>query len=93
MRIAPTCAIARRYRRSLGTSDGSIIATIIAIHMERNHVALASQVRPGIRIHAIERVQPPGIAIPPLADIVAHQAAVIAALPAKSSTARPRKAR
>ena len=48
---------------------------------------------PGIRIHAIDIVQPPGIGIPPIADMDAHQTIVTAALAAKSSAETPRKAR
>jgi len=42
-------------------SDGSIIGTIIAIHMPANIAAASAHVWPGIRIHAIDIVQPPGI--------------------------------
>src|SRR5215475_8574830 len=45
----------------MGTKDGSIIATIIATHMPRNDAAASGHVCPGIRIHAIDIVQPPGI--------------------------------
>jgi hypothetical protein len=77
----------------MGTKDGSIIATIITIHMPRNDAAAPGHVCPGIRIHAIDMVQPPGIAIPPTADMDAHQAIVAAALAAKSSAEMPKKAR
>src|SRR4051812_19881435 len=43
-----------------------------------------------MRIHAIDIVQPPGIAIPPIPDMDAHQATVAAALAAKSSAETPR---
>jgi hypothetical protein len=49
-------------------------------------------VRPA-RIHAIDIVQPPGIGIPPIADMDAQQSIVIAALAAKSSAETPKKAR
>src|SRR6266852_3359236 len=77
----------------MGTKDGSIIATIIATHMPRNDAAAPGHVCPGIRIHAIDIVQPPGIGISPIADMDAHQAIVTAALAAKSSAETPKKAR
>jgi hypothetical protein len=77
----------------MGTKDGSIIATIITIHMPRNDAAAPGHVCPGIRIHAIDMVQPPGIAIPPIAVMDAHQAIVSAALAAKSRAEMPKKAR
>ena len=63
----------------MGAKDGSIIATIIAIHMPRNDAAAPAHVCPGIRIHAIDIVQPPGMGIPPIADMDVHQAIVTAA--------------
>src|SRR5215207_2319343 len=77
----------------MGTRDGSIIATIIATHMPRNDAAAPDHVCPGIRIHAIDIVQPPGIGISPIADMEAHQTIVTAALAAKSSAETPKKAR
>ncbi|MGH8577100.1 MAG: hypothetical protein ACREXJ_09345, partial [Gammaproteobacteria bacterium] len=47
----------------------------------------------GIRIHAIDIVQPPGIGISPIADMDAHQTIVTAALAAESSAETPKKAR
>ena len=41
----------------------------------------------------IDIVQPPGIGIPPIADMDAHQTIVAAALAAKSSAETPKKAR
>src|SRR5580765_2347092 len=76
----------------MGTSDGSIIATIITVHMPRNDAAAPGHVRPGIRIHAIDIVQPPGIGISPIADMDPHQTTVPNALAAKSSTETPAKA-
>src|SRR5215510_16596245 len=61
--------------------------------MPRNDAAAPGQLCPGIRIHAIDIVQPPGIAIPPIADMDAHQKIVAAALAAQSSAATPKKAR
>src|SRR5215510_4337666 len=61
--------------------------------MPRNDAAAPAHVCPGIRIHAIDIVQPPGIGIPPIADMDAHQTIVVAALAAKSSAETPKKAR
>jgi hypothetical protein len=58
--------------------------------MTRNDAAAAGHVCPGIRIHAIDIVQPPGIGIPP--DMDAHQWIVSAALAAKSSAETLQKA-
>src|SRR3989441_940965 len=76
----------------MGTKDGSIIATIITTHMPRNDAAAPGHVCRGIRIHAIDIVQPPGIGISPIADMDAHQTIVTAALIAKSSAETPKKA-
>src|SRR5687767_4522632 len=62
-------------------------------HMPRNDAAAPGQVCPGIRIHAIDIVQPPGIGISPIPDIDAHQPTVSTVLAAKSSAETPRKAR
>ena len=48
---------------------------------------------PGIRIHVIDIVQPPGIGIPLIADIDTLQTIVIAALAAKSNADTPKKVR
>src|SRR5437867_4480711 len=71
----------------MGTKDGSIIATIITTHMQRNDAAAPGPVCPGIRIHAIDIVQPPGIGITPIADMDAHQTIVTAALAAEGCAA------
>jgi hypothetical protein len=76
----------------MGTRDGNIIATIITTHMPRNDAAAPGHVCPGIRIHAIDIVQPPGIGIPPIADMEVHQTIVSVALPAKSNAETPTKA-
>src|SRR6266581_6776032 len=76
----------------MGIKDGSIIATIITTHMPRNDAAAPGHVCPGIRIHAIDIVQPPGIVISPIAAMDAHQTIVIAALAAKSSAEAPKNA-
>src|SRR5450432_1874778 len=63
--------------------------------MPRNDAAAPGHVCPGIRIHAIDIVQPPGIGISAIADpdIDAHQPIVPAALAANSSAETPQKAR
>jgi hypothetical protein len=48
---------------------------------------------PGIRIHAIDIVHPPAIAIPPIADIELHQTIVTVALAANNNAATARNAR
>src|SRR4029453_17042254 len=60
-------------------------------HMPRNDAAASSHVCPGIRIHAIDIVQPPGIGIPPVAAMDVPHAIVTAALAPKSSAKTPRK--
>src|SRR5215470_7149599 len=77
----------------MGTSDGSIIATIITTHMPTNEAAAPPHVWSGIRIHAIDIVHPPGIGIPPIADMDEHQAIVTTALAAKSSAETAKNAR
>ena len=49
--------------RNLGAADGSIMATIIVSHMNWKLRADANQVWPGILIHIMDIVQPPGISI------------------------------
>src|SRR5277367_5827101 len=75
----------------MGTKEGSIIATIITSHMPRNDAAALGQACPGVRIHAIDILQPPGIGISPIADMDVHQWMVAAALAAKSSAEVPKK--
>lgn len=53
----------RRVSRNIGRAEGIIIATIIASHMSRKIKADANQVWPGIRIHIMHIVHPPGISI------------------------------
>src|SRR5947208_1399707 len=77
----------------MGTKQGSIIATIITLHMPRNDAAAPGHVCPGMRIQAIDIVQPPGIGISPIADMDAHQTIVTSALAANSTAETPRKAR
>ena len=73
----------------MGARDGSIIATVITTHMPRNDAAAADHVRPGMRIHAIDIVHPPGIGIALIADMDEAQRIVTAALAAKSSPETP----
>jgi hypothetical protein len=61
--------------------------------MARKDAAAPDQVCPGIRIHAIDIVQPPGIGILPIADMDLHQTTVAAAPAAKSSAETPKNAR
>src|SRR5258706_16014100 len=77
----------------MGINDGSIIATIITTHMPRNDAAAPGHVCPGIRIQAIDIVQPPGIGISPIADMDDHQAIVTAALAKKISAETPKNDR
>jgi hypothetical protein len=91
-RVSPVLPTAWRSRHSIGTKDGNIIATIITTHIPRNDAAAPGHVCPGIRIHAIDSVQPPGIGIPPIADMDVHQTIVTAALAAQSSAETPRNA-
>ena len=79
--------------RSAGNTAGNIIAIIMTIHMPRKVPAAPAQVWPGMRIHAIDMVQPPGISMPGIADMEPHQATVTAALPRNSSAVTPKKAR
>ena len=60
--------------------------------MPRNDAAAPGQVCPGIRIHAIDIVQPPGIGISSIPDMDAHQMIVTATLATKSSAETPRNA-
>src|SRR5512137_1292828 len=60
--------------------------------MPRNDAAAPGHVCPGIRIHAIDIVQQPGIGTSPIAELEAHQTIVTAALAAKSSAKTPRNA-
>jgi hypothetical protein len=57
--------------------------------MPRNDAAAPGHVCSGIRIHAIDIVQPPGIGMPRIDDIEAHQTIVTAALVINSSVETP----
>jgi hypothetical protein len=67
-------------------------AVLCRLAMPRNIAAASTHDCPGMRIHAIDIVQPPGIAIPPIAAMDAHHTIVVAALATKSSAATPRNA-
>ena len=49
--------------KNVGSADGSIIAIIMASHMNRKLMDDPNQLWPGIRIHIMDTVQPPGISI------------------------------
>ncbi len=68
------------------------MATIITVHMPRKDAAAPVHVCPGIRIHAIDIVQPPGIGISLIADMDAHEWIVATVLATKSSADMPKKA-
>src|SRR5215469_6067016 len=59
--------------------------------MPTNDAAVPSQVSPGIGIHAIDIVQPPGIGISPIVDMEPHQTVVSAAHATKSNAEVPKK--
>ncbi len=69
----------------MGSNDGIIMATIIATHMPRKDVTATGHVCPGILIHAMDIVKPPGIVIPPIADMEPHHTIVTVALAKKRS--------
>jgi len=60
--------------------------------MASNEAAAPAHVCPGIRIHAIDIVQPPGITITPIADMGMHRTIVNVALTANSSKETARTA-
>src|SRR5579883_1745031 len=78
---------------SMGTRDGSIIGTIMTIHMPRNDAAAPARVCPGICIHAADMVQPPDIVMPPMFDMERQRTTVAAELTAKINAEIPRNAR
>jgi len=61
--------------------------------MARKDAAAPIHVCLGIRIQAIDIVQPPGIGMSPMSDMDAHQNTVNAALTANSRTEAPKNAR
>src|SRR5690349_1057069 len=68
------------------------MAIIIKTHMRRNAAVAPNHVCPGMRIHAVDMVQPPGMAISPIADMEMEHAIVAVALAAKSSDVTTRSA-
>jgi hypothetical protein len=80
-------------QRGYTTTNGSIIATIITLHLPRNDAAAPGHLCPGTRTHAIDIVQPPNMGISPIADMAVHHTIVTAGLAAKTSTATPKKDR
>jgi hypothetical protein len=84
-------ATALRYRHCIGTKHGSIIATIITTHIPTKEAPAASQVCPGIRIHTMDIVHPPGIDISHIAHIEAHQRIVTHALAARANSEATKK--
>src|SRR5215472_760449 len=83
---------AQRYRDNIGTRDGSIIATIMTIHIPRNDAVASGHVAPGVLIHTIDIVQPPGIVMPPIPDMDLHPEVVSAELATNSSADMPKNA-
>jgi hypothetical protein len=61
--------------------------------MQRNNAPVTGHEYPGIRIHVMDIVQPPGIGIPGIAAMDPHQSIVSAALAAKSNAETPAKTR
>ena len=80
-------------RISTGNKTGIIIATIITVHMPRNVPAAVAHDWPGMRIQAMDIVQPPGISMPGIAAMEEHQATVTATLVPKASAAATMKVR
>jgi hypothetical protein len=56
-------------------------------------MATPGHVCPGIRIHIIDKFQPPGIGMPFMADIESHNEIVSVALATNNSAAIPKKFR
>src|SRR5260370_17142830 len=75
----------------MGTNDGSIMASIINVHMGMNGADGADQVWPRIVIQVMEMVQPPGMGMPP--DIEEHQEIVPTALAMNRSAVTARNTR
>ncbi|HSV14155.1 MAG TPA: hypothetical protein VLI90_07840 [Tepidisphaeraceae bacterium] len=69
------------------------MAAIITSHMARKDAAASTHVCPGMRIHIIDIVQPPGIGIPRIAGMDAHEVIVSATLIANSKEEMPTNAR
>jgi hypothetical protein len=65
----------------------------MTVHIPTKDPEAPNQLCPGIRIHAIDMIQPPGIRILPIADIDRHQTIVSATLATKTNTETQKKAR
>lgn len=63
--------------------DGNIIAIIITPHIPTKEAVAPAHVCPGIRIHAIDMVQPPGMGMPGMADMPLHHSTVATVLTKK----------
>src|SRR5579863_9884833 len=68
------------------------MATIIATHIARKDPKALPQLCPGMRIHAIDIVHPPGMPRPPIAAMAAHCNSVSDVPAANSSAATPCRA-
>src|SRR5580658_2110636 len=79
----------RRYRSSIGTRDGSIIATVIASHMPRNDAAARGQISPEVGTGRIGMVSPGAISC--IVEIEPHQWIVATVLSAKTKAQTPKK--
>src|ERR1043166_3607106 len=90
--MADNATDARWMLRNVGSTEGSIMATIIASHMNRKPAADANQVWPGIRIHIMDIVQPPGISISQHIDRQKQAVAVTLTAKATTQTAINRRA-
>jgi hypothetical protein len=86
-------AMPGRQPRSTGAIAGSIIPTIITLHMPRKLARAAGHDCPGMRIQVIDMFQPPGMSMPGMCAMDAHQPIVTAALPMNSSVEMPSNAR
>jgi hypothetical protein len=62
-------------------------------HIPRNDAVAQGHVCPGIRIHSIDIVQPPGMGISLIADIDVHRRTAAAVLTVKSRARTAKKAR
>jgi len=88
---SPTSDCLHRQATKALLSARELPLPIITTHMPKNDPAAPGHVPPGIRIHAIDIVQSPGIGISPIAEMEALQKIVTATLAAKSSAETPKK--
>jgi hypothetical protein len=63
------------------------MATIMASHISRNIAADPAHVWPGIRIHIMDMVHPPGMSIPPDIETQKYTVAATLAANTKATTA------